>query len=76
MGEKDAQPSSLMFEGPRGATDACSLTKRLSKFFKRTSWPTVQSHDFRKSCITHVYKKTGDINLCKEMAGHTDIRTT
>ena len=33
-------------------------------------------HDFRRSFITRLYNKSGDIILCQRLAGHVDIKTT
>jgi integrase len=33
-------------------------------------------HDMRHTCLTWIYEHTGDLLLTKEIAGHSDIRTT
>lgn len=33
-------------------------------------------HKLRHTCLTHLYQRTQDIYLCKEIARHSSVKTT
>ena len=63
------------------------ITNRGSKYHERTIIQLISRlqgkkshkfscHDFRRAFITRLYRKTSDIVLCQQQAGHSNIKTT
>lgn len=63
------------------------LTKRGTQFNERTIIHLIKTlqrnndytftcHDFRRSCITRLYRATNNIVFCQKFAGHENINTT
>lgn len=44
--------------------------------FKRTGLPYIRFHDLRHTAATWILKRTGNLNLTKEILGHRNIATT
>ena len=34
------------------------------------------THSLRRSKVSHIYKKTGNLRACQKLLGHTSIQTT
>lgn len=68
--QSQPDPEALLFGTSSRNTQG--LLSRLSKKFGRRLHP----HMLRHSYATHVLEKTNNIELVRDLLGHTDIRTT
>jgi len=72
-GKKDTD---LIFDLAGKADPANLLQKRIKRFFAKTKWKKVQSHDFRGSWATDAYNKEVDIRTISKILGHSKVSTT
>lgn len=53
------------------------ISQRASKHFRKDlGLPDVTMHRFRHWCLTHTHRKTRDLTVTKQLAGHASIATT
>ena len=52
--------------------------KILKKWFDRAGMDAqlYSTHSLRRSKVSHIYKKTGNLRACQKLLGHTSIQTT
>jgi integrase len=72
----DKKDTDLIFDLTGKANPANLLSKRIKRFFAKTKWAAVQSHDFRGSWVTDAYNKEVDIRTISKLLGHSKISTT
>ncbi|MCY3414325.1 MAG: tyrosine-type recombinase/integrase [Candidatus Heimdallarchaeota archaeon] len=71
-------PQKSLFLTKKGSSFSESTITHLIDFLQRDLGQSSKftCHDFRRAFITRLYRKTKDLVLCQNLAGHSSIKTT
>ena len=70
-----ASSKDIIFPPGQGTNPANKWVKKVKKYFQKRG-QSVQTHDFRRTTLTNMYRQSKDITLVQHYAGHSKIDTT
>lgn len=74
--DKDIQKNDFIFVENKAKDKSRALNMKLKRFFARTEWETLQSHDFRSSFVTNAYLNGVPLLDISKGVGHASIAAT
>ena len=77
MEASQASLETTMFTPGEGRHQTSKWCKKVSRFFAKKGFPGVQTHDFRATLATDLYKASNhDLKKVQTVLGHVKIETT